>query len=191
MIRIAGGKWKGQFLKVPEGRNTRPTSSSRRETLFNILEHGLGHFPEKVLDLFAGTGALGIEALSHSAHRAVFVEKDSKALEILQKNFELLQLSPQDVAVVTTHKFREWPLQLKKLGSFLPFDTIFCDPPYGLSLIEKVIPALEKFPELFSPQSILVIEMEAQAEIPNFSLWHFFKERKIGEGRLVFFSRQK
>jgi 16S rRNA (guanine966-N2)-methyltransferase len=189
MIRIIGGRWKGQYLKVPDGKGTRPTSAARRESLFNILEHGLGHQSEKVLDLFAGTGSLAFEALSRGAHRALLIEKDSDALDVLQKNLAILQLSPQEVTVLASHKFKEWPEKVARLAEFLPLDTIFCDPPYEMGLIEKVLPKFEAKSEIFAPHAILVAEMEDDGEVPQLPGWSFIKDRSHGEGRLLFYRR--
>jgi 16S rRNA (guanine966-N2)-methyltransferase len=191
MIRILNGKWKGQYLKVPDGKSTRPTSAARKEALFNILEHGLAHNCERVLDLFAGTGSLSFEALSRTAHRAVMIEKDPKALLSIKENIERLQISPQTVSVIASNRIKEWPLRLSQLTDFLPFDTIFCDPPYGLGLVEKVIPKFEAVPHIFSDNAVLIVEMDEREDIPIFKNWEYLKERGHGEGKLIFFRRKK
>src|SRR5688572_30348989 len=88
VIKISGGEWKGQLIKSPPGSDTRPTSAFLRESIFNTLINGMGHAPVHVLDLFAGTGALGIEALSHGAESAIFIEGSPRTLKVLRQNVE-------------------------------------------------------------------------------------------------------
>lgn len=120
-MRIIAGTWRGRPLEAPPGRATRPTADRARETLFSMLASRLGSFEElRVADLFAGSGALGFEALSRGARSATFVEHDSKAAAIIRRNAERLGA---DVAVLGGSA-----LALPKAE---PFDLIFADPPYG------------------------------------------------------------
>ncbi|NCN26505.1 16S rRNA (guanine(966)-N(2))-methyltransferase RsmD [bacterium] len=189
MIRISGGRFKGQTLKAPEGKGTRPTSAARREALFNMLLNGMGFVPERVLDLFAGTGALGIEALSQGAHSCVFVEAAPEALLCLRQNFERLALSPQEASVIASNRIKEWGEKLAKMKDFYPFDLILCDPPYQKGLSKRAMDVIGKVPEIFTEDAVLVLELAFDEDLPTLDGWNFLKERKHGQGKLCLFSR--
>lgn len=120
-VRIIAGKWGGRALEAPSGLTTRPTADRARETLFSMLASRLGSFEDlRVADLFAGSGALGFEALSRGARFATFVEIDQKASAIIRRNAEKLKA----------------PLELLNCSALAlprsePFDLIFADPPYA------------------------------------------------------------
>ncbi|AQX17924.1 16S rRNA (guanine966-N2)-methyltransferase [Bartonella sp. CDC_skunk] len=132
-MRVIGGKFSGRILAKPLGLSIRPTTDRTRESLFNILTSREENFwvNRRVLDLFAGTGALGIEALSRGAKTAVFVENTIEGRSLIQKNIETLGL--QGVGRI----LRRDATKLGNIGTMLPFDVIFADPPYGFSLGEK------------------------------------------------------
>lgn len=132
-MRIIAGKWRGRPLQAPPGRATRPTADRVRETLFSMLASRLGSFEDlRVADLFAGSGALGLEALSRGAASATFVENDPKAAAVIRSNAEKLG-APVQV-------FTSSALALPRSG---PFDLIFADPPYapgsGTAIVEVVV----------------------------------------------------
>ncbi len=132
-MRIIAGKWRGRPLEAPPGLVTRPTADRVRETLFSMLASRLGSFEDlRVADLFAGSGALGLEALSRGAASATFVENDPKAAAVLRRNAERLGASVQVIASSA--------LALPRSD---PFDLIFADPPYapgsGTSVVDTVI----------------------------------------------------
>ena len=125
-LRVMSGRFRGRNLASPPGRDTRPSSGRMRLAVHNVL--GPGALDGKsVLDLYAGTGASGIEALSRGAARAVFVEQARPALESLRRNLETLGLGKDEVAVLATGVVpalrRATPLP------FEPFGAVFCDPP--------------------------------------------------------------
>jgi len=134
-MRIIAGKFKGRPLASPPDEKTRPTSDRTRESLFNILENGLGLVFEqcRVLDLFAGTGALGLEALSRGAISAVFVEQSPIARAVIQQNIEAFALQGR------TRILRRDATNLGNIGRMQPFDLVFVDPPYGQGLGEKAL----------------------------------------------------
>lgn len=120
-MRIIAGKWRGRPLEAPPGLATRPTADRVRETLFSMLASRLGSFEElRVADLFAGSGALGFEALSRGAAHATFVESDSKAAAMIKRNAEKLGAAVQIL-----------PGSALALPPSAPFDLIFADPPYA------------------------------------------------------------
>jgi 16S rRNA (guanine966-N2)-methyltransferase len=137
-MRIVAGKFRGASIAAPKGLGTRPTSDKVRQALFNLLEHGAPRFEfegARVLDLFAGSGALGLEALSRGARFALFVEDDSAARAAIRRNVEALGLTG------VTKIWRRDATRLGEAGTLQPFDLIFCDPPYGKGLGEKALAA--------------------------------------------------
>ena len=151
-MRITSGQYRGKTLKTPKGRDTRPTSDRVRESLFNILNHAKwSHALEDstVLDLFCGTGALGLEALSHGASFCSFVDKSDACARL---NVAELQVTEQ------THILKTDALKLPERPSLIkPANFVFVDPPYDKDLGGKALNrALEK--NCIAPQSICIIE---------------------------------
>jgi 16S rRNA (guanine966-N2)-methyltransferase len=137
-MRIVAGKFRGASIEAPKGSATPPTTDKVRQALFNVLEHGAPRFEfegARVLDLFAGSGALGLEALSRGARFALFVEDDSAARAAIRRNVETLGLTG------VTKIWRRDATSLGEAGTLQPFDLIFCDPPYGKGLGEKALAA--------------------------------------------------
>jgi len=134
-MRIIAGKFKGRMLVSPTSETVRPTSDRNRESLFNILEYGVGidFHRTRVLDLFAGTGALGIEALSRGASAAVFVEQAVKARAIIHQNIEALALEG------CARILRRDATDLGDIGRLQPFNLVFADPPYAQGLGDKAL----------------------------------------------------
>lgn len=135
-MRIVAGTYKGHHLAAPKDHSTRPTSDRVRESLFNILEHGIEDFgieDARVLDLFAGTGALGLEALSRGAKFCQFIENSAAARGLIRTNVEALSLTG------ATSIWRRDASALGPAGKLEPFDLVFCDPPYGKGLGEKAL----------------------------------------------------
>ncbi|MCO4318664.1 16S rRNA (guanine(966)-N(2))-methyltransferase RsmD [Phyllobacterium sp. 21LDTY02-6] len=131
-MRIVGGTFRGRSLASPQTNAIRPTTDRTRESLFNILTHA---YPEKfeatrVLDLFAGTGALGLEALSRGARYGVFIEESAEGRGLVRTNVEELGL------LGNTKIFRRDATRLGPAGTIEPFDLVFADPPYGRGLGE-------------------------------------------------------
>jgi len=132
-VRIIAGKWRGRTIEAPPGQTTRPTADRVRETLFSMLASRLISFEElRVADLFAGSGALGFEALSRGAASATFVESDAKTATIIRRNAEKLGASAQilDSSALALPRSQ-------------PFDLIFADPPYAAGAGSAVVRAVE------------------------------------------------
>jgi 16S rRNA (guanine966-N2)-methyltransferase len=123
MLKITGGDFRGRILQVPHHQKTRPTLGKLRQALLNSLQRELPG--ARVLDLFAGSGALGFEALSRGAQEVVFVEMARSALKIIEKNSETLDVKGK-VRLIGA----PIPAALTQLEPFLPFDLVFADPPY-------------------------------------------------------------
>jgi 16S rRNA (guanine966-N2)-methyltransferase len=130
-MRIIAGEWRGRAIDAPAGHATRPTADRLRETLFSMLASRLGSFENlRVADLFAGSGALGLESLSRGAASATFVERDPAALAAIRRNVEKLQAADR-VSII--------PGSALTLPKAEPFDLIFADPPYATGSGEQVI----------------------------------------------------
>ena len=134
-MRIVGGRLRGRALAGPKSQAIRPTADRLRKSLFNILAHGYGDpvAGARVLDLFAGTGALGLEAMSRGAAFALFVEDGAEARALIRGNVEALGLGG------VTRIFRRDATRLGAAHPVEPFSLVFLDPPYGMSLAEKAL----------------------------------------------------
>ncbi|MFG1180244.1 16S rRNA (guanine(966)-N(2))-methyltransferase RsmD [Xanthobacter versatilis] len=152
-MRIVGGRLKGRALKGPSSSATRPTSDRLRESLFNMLAHAYGDPCDgaRVLDLFAGTGALGIEALSRGARFTLFVEEAAEARGLIRDNVEALGLTG------VTKVFRRDATRLGDMGPGEPHGLVFCDPPYGKGLAEQALTSAVAGGWL-APDALVVVE---------------------------------
>jgi 16S rRNA (guanine966-N2)-methyltransferase len=137
-MRVVGGRLKGRNLASPSSRDIRPTADRLRESLFNILVHAYDDPVQdaRVLDLFAGTGALGIEAISRGAGFALFVDNGAEARALLRNNVEALGLGG------VTKVYRRDAADLGPAHPMEPFSLVFLDPPYGKGLAEKALISL-------------------------------------------------
>jgi 16S rRNA (guanine966-N2)-methyltransferase len=180
-MRIVGGRWRGRTLKGPSSDAIRPTSDRLRETLFNVLQHGYGDpvTDARVLDLFAGTGALGLEALSRGATFALLVDDGAPARGIIRENVELLG------AGGVSRLFRRDATRLGPAGQHGPFSLVFCDPPYGKDLAPKALASCAQGGWL-SPDALVVVE-EAQGAAVTFpDRFEMVERRDYGETTLLF-----
>src|SRR5689334_19829531 len=134
-MRIVGGRLRGRALAAPKSQGIRPTADRLRESLFNILTHAYGDpvSGARVLDLFAGTGALGLEALSRGAAFALFIDDGAEARALLRQNVEALGLA------AVTRIFRRDATKLGVVHPVEPFSLAFLDPPYGKGLAESAL----------------------------------------------------
>jgi 16S rRNA (guanine966-N2)-methyltransferase len=157
-MRIVGGKFRGRTLKSPSSKAIRPTSDRLRESIFNILVHAYADpiSEGRVLDLFAGTGALGLEAMSRGASYALFVEEAAEARALIRENVEALALTG------VSKIFRRDAAKLGDMGPMQPFGLVFCDPPYGQGLAEKSLLAARDGKWL-APSALVVVEEAVKA----------------------------
>jgi 16S rRNA (guanine966-N2)-methyltransferase len=177
-VRIIAGQWRGRRIEAPAGETTRPTSDRAREGLFSMLASRLGGFEDlHVADLFAGTGALGLEALSRGAAFCTFVEKDRKALDILRRN--ILYLGAGERSDVRAQAVEHAP------GPPSPFDLILMDPPYGTGLAQ---PALDRAAAWLAPGGWLSVELHCEDVQPPPGLEHQ-AERRFGKARILLLRR--
>jgi len=158
-MRAVGGRLKGRNLASPSLREIRPTADRLRESLFNILIHAYDDpiRDARVLDLFAGTGALGIEAISRGAAFALFVDNGTEARALLRNNVEALGLGGM------TKVFRRDATNLGAAHPVEPFSLVFLDPPYHMNLAEKALASLRDGGWL-KPNALLVVEEAKAAE---------------------------
>jgi 16S rRNA (guanine966-N2)-methyltransferase len=179
-MRIVGGRLKGRTLAGPHSNAIRPTSDRLRESLFNILahSHGLPAEGTRVLDLFAGTGALGLEAISRGAASAFFVETGVEGRGLIRKNIETLGLTG------VTRILRRDATALGPAGTIQPFDLAFLDPPYGKGLGEKALGSAAAGGWL-KPGALCVLEERADADIALPAGFEALDRRQAGDSQLV------
>ncbi len=183
-MRIISGESKGRKLVTPKRYSLRPTSDRVKESLFNIL--GTEVEGRVVLDLFAGTGNLGIEALSRGAKRVIFVEKGRQALRLIQTNIDQLGLG--DRSEILPRDVNRAIGILNQRGEC--FDLILMDPPYEKGLIQRTLMKLSSHP-VYHRDSILVIEHDRREPLPHIlDGWNLVRQQKIGDTLLSFLTLQ-
>jgi len=190
MLRIIAGSLRGRKLAAPPGFETRPITDRVKETLFNILGSRLarpGELPPcDVLDLFAGSGSLGIEAISRGARSCVFVEWDRKALRTLHEN--TMRLGIGDVCRIAADNVWRMRVPPATTGSY---GLIFVDPPYeAVSSMLMIVDLLERLSPQLSAEGIIVFRHAARTPFPLYALrtLRCIDERRIGKMRLWFFA---
>jgi len=180
-MRIVGGRLRGRSLKGPASPGIRPTADSLRESLFNILLHAYGDpvSGARVLDLFAGTGALGLEALSRGAAFALFVDDRADARALIRAHVEALGLGG------VTRIFRRDATRLGPAHPVEPFSLVFLDPPYGRRLAEQALASARDGGWLL-PQALIVVEEAADARFAAPEGFTEIERRRYDDTELVF-----
>ncbi|QDY99148.1 16S rRNA (guanine(966)-N(2))-methyltransferase RsmD [Nitratireductor mangrovi] len=175
-MRIVGGAFRGRPLAAPRSDAIRPTTDRTREALFNVISHRYGERLEgaRVLDLFAGTGALGLEALSRGAGFCLFIEESAEGRALLRTNIEALGLQGR------TKVFRRDATRLGEAGTIQPFDLVFADPPYGKGFGERAFAAARDGGWL-GPGAMLVLEEAASAPFATPEGFTIADERHYGD----------
>ena len=172
-MRVVAGSLRGRPIVAPGGTATRPTTDRVREAMFNALE-SLGAIDEAVsVDLFAGSGALGIEALSRGARRCTFVERDRDALRAIRTNVDKLGIGDRS-SVVTGDV-------LSSVGSMRGVDLVLVDPPYGFDAWDRLLAALVP---ATSSESVVVLESDRQVELP--AGWDDVRTKRYGRTWVTF-----
>jgi 16S rRNA (guanine966-N2)-methyltransferase len=185
-MRIVAGRHRGRRLLAPPGETVRPTSDRAREALFNILSHGrlaaegIPFAGAAVLDAFAGTGALGLEALSRGAAEAAFIERDREALATLRQN--IAALGEGGRARIVSGDAARPPRALS------PYALVFLDPPYRSGLAAAALAALDAAGWL-TPDPLAVVELAAREHLTPPAGFNLFDERVYGAARLLFLRR--
>ena len=179
-IRIIGGQWRGRKLPVPESPGLRPTTDRVRETLFNWLAPSI--VDANCLDCFAGSGALGLEALSRYAANATLLEMERGVAQQLQKNLATLKASNAKVVNTNTLAF------LAQAGA--PHNIVFVDPPFRKGLLEETLKLLENNGWL-SDEALIYIESEVENGLPPVpENWHGYRELVAGQGAYRLYQRE-
>ncbi len=181
-MRIVGGRFRGRGLSAPHSGQIRPTTDRTREALFNILAHG---YPDslngaRVLDLFAGTGAVGLEALSRGARFALFVENSVEGRALLRANIEALGVQG------STKIFRRDATALGHRGQLEPFDLVFADPPYGQGLGDRALASAVSGGWLKSG-ALFVLEERAGVAVDPGEACHLLETRHYAGTSIHFF----
>ena len=177
-MRVITGSARGRRLKEPEGMDIRPTTDQVKEAIFNIVQFDVEG--RRVLDLFAGTGQLGIECLSRGAESAVFVDHSREAVKIIKENLAACHLkgfvAEQDSL-----------MYLKNCGKF---DLIFVDPPYDSDLYEEVLKSINLF-DILNDGGIIMCEARRDRQLPEMSgCYRKVKEYNYGKVKLCRYSRE-
>ena len=180
-MRVVGGRLRSRTIAGPKGDGLRPTADRLRESLFNILAHGYGDpiSGARVLDLFAGTGALGVEAISRGASYALFVDDGVEARALLRDNVESLGLGG------VTRIFRRDATKLGPVHPLEPFSLAFLDPPYGKGLAEKAL-ASARAGGWLTPGALAVVEEAADAGFAAPDGFTELERRQYDDTELVF-----
>jgi 16S rRNA (guanine(966)-N(2))-methyltransferase RsmD len=182
-MRVIAGRAKGRRLRVPKRRGVRPTSDYLREALFDIL--GASIRGARFLDLYAGSGAVGIEALSRGGAEVVFLEQDPGCLRVLRENVELVGLGPMRVVAGDALRvLRRFVRQGER------FDIIFLDPPYGTGLARRSLDVVAPG-TLLGPRGLVIVEHFAKEWLPQQigNLWRA-RETVHGQTVLSFYERR-
>jgi 16S rRNA (guanine966-N2)-methyltransferase len=180
-MRIVGGRLRGRALAAPKSQAIRPTADRLRESLFNILVHAHGDPVDgaRVLDLFAGTGALGLEALSRGAGFVLFVDDGAEARALMRQNVEALGGGG------LTRIFRRDATKLGPAHPLEPFSLVFLDPPYGKGLGEAALVSARQGGWL-APHALVVLEEATEAKFQAPDGFAELERRGYGESELVF-----
>lgn len=179
-MRVISGTARGRKLKEPANYDIRPTTDKVKESMFNIIQFNL--LNSRVLDMFAGTGQLGLEAISRGASEAVFIDMSSQSNRIIKENIQICGAAEQSTVIkgdsVST---------IETLGQF---DIIFIDPPYDSELVQKALNKIIEF-DILKENGIILCEMRYEHNIPFVNEPYFMKrEYKYGKIRLVVFSKK-
>ena len=181
-MRIVGGDCKGRKLSAPAGRDTRPTSDRTRESLFNILRHGIGFQLEdtRVMDLFAGSGALGLEALSRGAAACIFIDRAQSAKKCIEDNLTALALT--DRGGVLKLDAAHLPPRSAEVA---PAHLAFLDPPYGQGLATTTLTSLHRG-EWLAEKALIVVETGETEDFSAPAPYTLADQRTYGAARISF-----
>ncbi|MDX1347815.1 MAG: 16S rRNA (guanine(966)-N(2))-methyltransferase RsmD [Thiomicrorhabdus chilensis] len=184
-VRIIGGDWRGRKLPVRTAQGLRPTSDRVRETLFNWLQFEIPG--ARCLDVFAGSGALGFEALSRGAKQVTFLELDRANAQQLQANLSTLKAEPTEHAEVVLTDSLQWLAKPTEQ----PFDVIFLDPPFQQGLMQPAVDRLFDHGYVNNEQAWLYIEQEKELDWPQLPEgWVCFREKTTSQVRFGLWCRE-
>jgi 16S rRNA (guanine966-N2)-methyltransferase len=180
-MRIVGGDFRGRALETPRSSAIRPTSDRTRQAVFNVIAHSYPEHLEgaRVLDLFAGTGALGLEALSRGASHCIFIEESAEGRGLIRTNVETFGLQGR------TKIFRRDATTLGAAGTLAPFKLVFLDPPYGKGFAELAIAEAIKGNWL-EPDALIVVEEAAATPFKPIAGLTVLDKRDYGDTNVTF-----
>lgn len=179
-MRVITGTARGRRLKELKGMDTRPTTDKVKESLFSIIQFEIEG--RRALDLFAGTGQLGIEALSRGAASAVFVDQRNDAVQLVRENLKLCEFT--DRAQVVCGEAMAYLSSVRE-----KFDLIFLDPPYADGLLEKAVAHIARF-DILKPHGIMIAESPLDKTMPQLSApYMLHKEYRYGKIKLTVYRR--
>ena len=181
MLRIVAGRYGGRRIQAPPGRGTRPTQEKVRGALFNALDAWVEWEGLRVADLYAGSGALGIECLSRGASHVFFVESDPRTVQILRTNLDALGIGT-DQASVLRQKVLTW---LHHAPAAPEVQVALLDPPYGLGELAAVLDALAAWPALVDG-AVLSVECAAREDLQPPASLEVLRSKRYGDTQLVF-----
>jgi 16S rRNA (guanine(966)-N(2))-methyltransferase RsmD len=180
ILRIIAGKLRGRRLRAPEGLAVRPTSDRLRETLFNILSPKIEG--SRFLDLCAGSGAIGIEAVSRGAAGVVFVDNSRRACRVIEDNLRILGINQSEI--IASDALRAM-IRLEERDE--RFDIIFFDPPYDSDIYSRVLARLASSP-LLAPDAVVIVERRSKDEpVRDYGGLKIFRQVKQGDSALAFY----
>lgn len=184
-MRIVGGEFKGRALATPRDQSIRPTTDRTREALFNVLAHRHAERLQgaRVLDLFSGTGALGLEAISRGAAHCLFIEESAEGRGLIRTNVEAMGLQGR------TKIFRRDATRMGEVGTIQPFNLLFADPPYGKGLGEAALQSARQGGWLVSG-ALCVVEEVASAAFDPGDGFAMLDERAYGDTIIRMFDVQ-
>lgn len=158
-MRVITGTAKGTILKTPEGMAIRPTTDRVKESVFAILGERIIH--AKVLDLFSGTGNLGIEALSRGAQQVVFVDQSAVSLRLIKENLQRTRMTEKEHVILRLNISGG----MERVMSFGGFDLIFCDPPYNKGLIDNVLGFIDENISILEGEGLIIVEHSKHEQV--------------------------
>lgn len=184
-MRVIAGSAKRLQLKTIEGMDTRPTTDRIKETLFNMIAHGLAD--SSFLDLFSGSGAIGIEALSRGAKEAVFVEQNKKAMQCIKENLKFTKLSDRAEVLET-----DVMSALNRLEHHKKFDYVFMDPPYNQFLERRALEYLAGS-DLLAEDALIIVEASLETDFSYVEKMGFsiIKEKNYKTNKHIFLEKER
>ena len=183
-MRIISGKYKRRTIVAPEGDATRPTSDRARESLFNVLVHNFDLDGAKVLDLFAGSGAFGLEALSRGAATVCFVERDRDALTALEQNIKFFGI--KDEAIISPTDVYKWLTARKG-----EYNIVFADPPYDDDRTLEALPSKILSSGLLLADSLVIVEHRRGSSVSPVEGLDVIKEITAGEAHFTILQKKR
>jgi len=182
-VRVIAGRYGGRRLQAPIGSQVRPTSDRVKEAIFNILAGRLEN--AIVLDMFAGTGNLGIEALSRGAQKVIFIEQSQNSLRTIRSNLASLGIAAEDYQLIAGDAFKAIG-RLRRLPE--RFDLVFVDPPYDKGFAEKALSTLAEA-DVMQSGGLVIVETASRETVPQALHFELLRQSVYGDTTVYFFAK--